>query len=186
MTQTNLSKVELAIVFGARAHIGQVRKYSGLPYIVHPIEVATICAELGGLAEDEDALCAAILHDVLEDTDVAKEEIGAMFGAAVLGLVEELTEVPVEGNRAFRKEAERIRLGEVSDTAQTIKVADLISNTRSIVKNDPDFAKVYLEEKTKLLPELCRAHIPLQICAYRQLKELKINVSDADQLALPL
>jgi (p)ppGpp synthase/HD superfamily hydrolase len=178
MTQTKLGKVERALILGTAAHVGQVRKYIPVPYMFHPVEVANICAEYGGLADDEDALCAALLHDVVEDTSIPIEDIEEEFGRRVAEFVTELTEVEVPGNRATRKEAERLRLNKVSDTAQTIKLADMISNTKSIAKHDPGFAKVYLEEKAKLLPLLDRGNRALQEYAYKQLMESKVNDAD--------
>lgn len=147
--------LDSAIAFAAHAHAGQKRKFVGTPYIVHPIEVMTIVHSI--MPDDEEALVAAVLHDVLEDTPVGKLAIGKRFGKGVLDLVVELTEVEIEGNRAARKAAECVRLAGVSAKAQTIKCADLISNTTEIVALNPKFAKVYLPEKASLLDVLTEA-----------------------------
>ena len=68
----------------------------------------------------------------------------------------ELTEKPIEGNRAKRKEFERNRLASVGTPAQTIKLADLIHNSASITEYDPKFAKVYMKEKKDLIEVLER------------------------------
>src|SRR6185369_1425098 len=68
---------------------------------------------------------------------------------------------PAYGNRAKRKEAIRLRLGMASMDAQSLKVADLISNSRSIIAYDKGFAKVYLPEKERLLDTLTKAHTTL-------------------------
>ena len=146
-----------ALSFAATAHATQKRKYTGEPYITHPIEVASIVASV----EHTDAmLCAAYLHDVVEDCDVTLEEIKEEFGAEVEDLVFWLTDPPtIKGgpNRAERKRMTRDRYSIAPAEAQTVKCADIISNTSSIVQHDPDFAKVYLSEVGALLDVLDRA-----------------------------
>jgi len=84
-----LDLVRRAYRLGARAHDGQFRK-SGEPYITHPVSVAILLADLG---MDVETLCAAILHDVLEDTPVTHEDISAQFGGSVAELVEGVTKL---------------------------------------------------------------------------------------------
>ena len=138
-----------ALLFATTAHGLQTRKYSGDFYIVHPLEVRQILVEHG--CEDEEMLMAALLHDVIEDTPFTREDIINDFGPAVTELVVELSEVLVEGNRAFRKAAERDRLALVSSRAQMVKCADFISNTRDIFNRDKGFARKYLQEKRECL-----------------------------------
>jgi (p)ppGpp synthase/HD superfamily hydrolase len=140
----------LARTFASRAHRGQVRKYTGEPYINHPVEVADIVRRHNGSPE---MIAAALLHDVVEDTDVTLDDIRREFGEAVANLVEDLTDVsrPDDGNRATRKAMDREHTARASAAAMVIKAADLISNTSSIVEHDPNFAKVYLKEKRALL-----------------------------------
>jgi (p)ppGpp synthase/HD superfamily hydrolase len=140
----------LARTFAGRAHRGQVRKYTGEPYINHPVEVADIVRRHNGSPE---MIAAALLHDVVEDTDVTLDDIRREFGEAVANLVEDLTDVsrPDDGNRATRKAMDREHTARASAAAMVIKAADLISNTSSIVEHDPNFAKVYLKEKRALL-----------------------------------
>jgi len=143
-------KLKKAIEFATKAHEGQVRKYTGEPYIVHPLEVAEIVKTV---EHTEEMLMAAVLHDTVEDTDTTIEDIEREFGSVVAQLVEELTDVskPEDGNRAFRKALDREHLAQASAQGQTIKVADLISNAASITEHDPNFAKVYMKEKALLL-----------------------------------
>ena len=98
-------------------------------------------------------VAAALLHDVVEDTDVSLEDISIKFGPDIADLVSDLTDVskPEDGNRATRKALDRAHTARASAAAKTIKLADLISNSRSIVEFDPHFAKVYLKEKALLL-----------------------------------
>jgi (p)ppGpp synthase/HD superfamily hydrolase len=142
--------VSQALAYASKAHgsINHVRKYTDEPYINHTIEVMEIVSQVPHTAE---MLAAALLHDTIEDTCVTQQDIEREFGPSVAKLVMELTDQCHEGNRAARKSAEAARLAKVSCEAQTIKLADLISNTRSIVHHDPGFAKVYLREKAQLL-----------------------------------
>jgi (p)ppGpp synthase/HD superfamily hydrolase len=153
-----MNTVERARIFATAAHaaVGQIRKYTGEPYVVHPIEVSEIVASVGGT---DAMVAAALLHDVLEDTGVTFDVLEAEFGSEVAELVLWLTDVskPEDGNRSTRKALDRQHSAAAPAEAQTIKVADLISNTRSIVAHDPNFAKVYLEEKRMLLEVLTKA-----------------------------
>ncbi len=145
----------IAADFARKAHQDQKRKYTGEPYFIHCKEIVTI---LQRYVENvtEDMICAAYLHDTIEDTTVTYEDILRTFGKEVADLVLELTDTskPEDGNRAVRKEIDRQRLAKASPAAQTIKLADLISNSRSIIDRDPDFAKIYLAEKDRLLEVL--------------------------------
>ena len=147
-----MTMVERARVFATAAHaaVGQVRKYTFEPYIVHPAEVAKIVRDAGGT---EVMVAAAWLHDTVEDTGVTIETIRAEFGVEVAELVGWLTDVsrPEHGNRAHRKALDRAHSAAAPAEAQTVKLADLIANTRSIMAHDAAFAKTYLEEKRLLL-----------------------------------
>jgi (p)ppGpp synthase/HD superfamily hydrolase len=157
MDRERMSLVDRALVFATAAHaeVGQRRKYTGEPYIVHPLEVMTLVREHGGT---EAMQAAALLHDVVEDTNVLREEISRAFGAEVAQLVDDLTEPEREGNRAARKAIECERFATISPDAQTIKCADLICNSRSIIAGDPGFAKIYLREKKAVLGVLTQAN----------------------------
>lgn len=146
-------RILAAVEFAERAHRGQVRKYTGEPYIVHPLEVAGLVASV---PMSEDVIIAALFHDVVEDTSVTLELIRKAFGDQVAQLVHEVTDVSRKehGNRATRKALDRQHLSTASVGGKTIKLADLISNTQSITRHDPDFAKVYMKEKRDLLPVL--------------------------------
>jgi len=150
-----MSLIKRAKQFAHKHHgaIDQRRKYTNDPYIVHPAAVAAIVRSVDHTPE---MVAAAWLHDVVEDTPVELGEIAQRFGAEVAVLVEMLTDVsrPEDGNRAARKAIDRAHTALASPEAQTIKLADLIDNTASIVMNDPEFAKVYMAEKRLLLPAL--------------------------------
>ena len=138
----------------ALAHHGQKRKYTEEPYIVHPLEVAD-------LVERSVPVCpwrlvaAALLHDTLEDTLLPKELIGSL-DPHLLEMVLAVTDVstPADGSRAARKQKDLEHIAMASPDAKAVKLADLISNSRSIVARDAEFAKVYMQEKRALLEVL--------------------------------
>ena len=171
-TEQSSSLVERAYLFAKAAHesIGQVRKYSNEPYIVHPAEVA----ELVRTVPHTDVMIAAsLLHDVVEDTSATIDEVQLEFGNEVASLVGMLTDVskPSDGNRAVRKQLDREHSAQASPAAKTIKLADLISNSRSIVAHDLNFARIYLAEKALLLEVLKEGDQTLWDLANRLLNE---------------
>lgn len=124
-----------AYVFSAMAHRGQVR-VSGEPYLVHPLEVARILAEL---RLDEVAIVVGLLHDLLEDTFVSEEELARQFGSTVAGLVRALTKVAsLEKSYAAREAAHaesfrRMLLASVEDIrVLLVKLADRLHNMRTL------------------------------------------------------
>ena len=156
-----------AMQFAREVHKNQVRKYTGNPYTDHLAEVAGIVATVLG---DDVSIATAWLHDCVEDQSITAQQLHREFGYSVTTSVMLLSDLE-EGTRKERKAASRIRLAAASSWVQTIKVADLISNTSSIVKHDPKFAKVYLEEKRLLLDVLTKANKGLLEIAHNQVKE---------------
>lgn len=153
-----------AMVFARTAHAGQVRKYTGNPYTDHLAEVAGIVATVDGSPE---SIAVAWLHDCREDQGVTGAEIEDRFGMRVAVGVSLLSDFET-GNRAERKAASCARLAAAPDWVQTIKCADLISNTSSIVLHDPKFAVTYLAEKRALLDAMTKADPRLRELAYQQ------------------
>lgn len=150
------SLVYKAQIYASAAHgaVGQVRKYTGEPYIVHPAEVVRILRTAG--VTDQFMLAAAWLHDVVEDTQITQRDLLTVFGPVVCILVNQLTDQsrPEDGNRAARKAIDLQHTALAHPEAKSVKLADLISNTRSIVEHDPRFARTYLAEKRLLLEVL--------------------------------
>ena len=140
--------IEQAERFALIAHGRQLRKYTNELYINHPAAVAKIVASVGGT---EEMVAAAWLHDVVEDTPVELQKIYDKFGRTVGDFVDWLTERPREGNRAARKAHYALILKNAPNEVKTIKLADLIDNSSSIIEHDPNFARVYLAEKRHLL-----------------------------------
>ena len=145
-----------AVAFASMAHAGQVRKYTGDPYIVHPIAGAKAVQELGG---DDAMVEAALLHDVVEDTDIEPIDVTLAFGEDVSILVVELTNIFTKErfpqlSRAERKARECDRLSRISDRAKLIKRCDIAHNAGSIIAHDPQFATVWLPEAAALMEVL--------------------------------
>jgi len=161
--------VEQAYIDAQKFHDGQVRKYTGAPYWTHTREVASILIRCG--IEDPEMLAAAHGHDWLEDTKAEPDYIVNTYGQVVFNLIYGLTDQVTEGNRATRKKAEAERLWKACGQVQTIKCADLSSNTADIVQHDPGFARVYLPEKRYVLDGLTRADPVVRAWAYRSLLE---------------
>ena len=159
--------INKAKMLAGKAHEGQFRKYSGLPYIVHPTEVATIVQTV---EHSEEMIAAALLHDVVEDTEYSFEDIANEVSPKVAELVKGLTDVsnPQDGNRKVRKAIDKDHLAEQNAEVQTIKLADVISNSQDIKANDPSFAKVYIEEMKALLEVMTKGDKTL----YAKAKEI--------------
>lgn len=156
------AKVEEAREFAAYYHgkAGQLRKYTGEPYIAHPAEVVDV---LQRVPHTWEMVAAAWLHDVVEDTEVTLEMIKERFGSRVAALVAMVTKVskPSDGNRAERKAIDNAHLAGADAEGQTLKLADIISNIDTIQYRDPEFAKFYLPEKRLQLEVLKDGHINL-------------------------
>ena len=158
-----------ARVFAIRAHGDQRRKYTLEPYFMHPKRVARM-VQNAGLSDE--AIAAAWLHDVLEDTDTPYSQIVLIFGRQIAEMVLDLTSPRKDtGNRAARKRVDIERLSRCGSDVQTIKVADLIDNSASIIKHDPDFAKIYIPEKRALLEVLTKADQNLRAHAWDIIKK---------------
>lgn len=173
----NLTEKQKKVLdFAKLIHGNQTRKYTGEPYYNHLINVAQLIYENGlSLLLVEIAFC----HDLLEDTGLTTKElkkelryIGYNKGQTnfISDCVRELTDVYTikaypNLNRLERKKMESNRLGDISDSSQTVKYADLIDNTLSICEHDPKFAKVYLQEKKDILSKMKNGNFDLYLMA---------------------
>jgi guanosine-3',5'-bis(diphosphate) 3'-pyrophosphohydrolase len=133
---TEVGQLLRAVLFSARKHRGQRRKdEDASPYINHPIEVAELIANVGGVG-DLPTLMAAILHDTVEDTDSTAAELEESFGREVRLLVEEVT----DDKRLLKEERKRLQVEHaphLSARAKGIKIADKICNVRDVTHNPP-------------------------------------------------
>ena len=135
-----LGKIEHAYRFASEYHRGQFRR-SGEPYINHPVEVALILAT--DLRMDEDAICAALLHDTVEDTPATKKDVAALFGQTVADLVDGVTKLTsIEVSSMDEKQALNLRkmfLAMSRDIRVVIiKLADRLHNMRTLAALPPD------------------------------------------------
>jgi len=172
-----MNKIQRAEALAAVAHHGQSRKYSGDPYIVHPIQVHQKVAEflksLGYEFPNEETEkqritmeCAAHLHDVLEDCPhISEREIVDFTDVDVLKLVKELTN-PSKGSKAsrsVRKQMDRDHLRHVSWEAKVIKLIDRTCNLGDLqLCPDNGFVRLYANESRLLLECLNGTHLVLE------------------------
>ncbi len=129
----DIAMLEAAFVFARKAHEGQFRK-SGEPFIIHPIEVAIILADLH---MDVETLCAALLHDTVEDSSTTKEEVSSFFGQQVADLVDgvtKITKLEVENLSDEQAQTFRKMLIAMSKDIRVvvIKLADRLHNMRTL------------------------------------------------------
>ncbi|MBM9594335.1 HD domain-containing protein [Roseitranquillus sediminis] len=157
--QGDVARMARAFLVAARAHIGQTRKgKAGIPYINHPAEVAELVAWAGG---DVDTVVAAVLHDVVEDSETTVAEIAEAFGPQVARLVEAMTNPPEweELPKIEMKLRQAQHMGQASAEARMIKIADQTSNLRDIAREpeawEPMAAERYLEGAGRVV-DACR------------------------------
>ncbi|MHC1729438.1 MAG: HD domain-containing protein [Syntrophobacteraceae bacterium] len=125
-----------ALRFSAEKHRNQRRKDAEkTPYLNHPVEVADVLWRIGGV-RDMPVLTAALLHDVIEDTDSQPHEVESLFGSVVCSLVLEVTDDKSLG-KSRRKELQVLHAPSLSMGAKLIKIADKICNVRDITRSPP-------------------------------------------------
>lgn len=133
MNETTLIR---AAAFAAHKHRDQRRKDAeASPYINHPIAVANLLANEAGI-RDIDVLCAALLHDTIEDTDTTAEELTAEFGERIARIVLEVTDDKALP-KAERKQLQIEHAPHMSHGAKLVKLADKISNLRDVLDRPP-------------------------------------------------
>ena len=169
----NSHKVDFeAMLLARRLHKDQKRKYTGNPYFEHLAEVVGI---VSSVAEREDVVSPEImravawLHDAIEDQNLDFSYLLELYGTNISYGVAMLSDLE-KGNRAERKALSCKRLATAPRWVQTIKCADLISNTASIRLHDPGFAVLYLKEKRALLDAMEHADPLLRDLAYSQVE----------------
>lgn len=124
-----------ATKFSTLKHQNQKRKDGKTPYIIHPISVAIILVEIGGI-DDNEILSAALLHDTVEDTDATILEIEKEFGSRVRSIVEELTDNK-QLTYSERKQLQVDHAHNLSKEATLVKIADKISNVTDVMNDCP-------------------------------------------------
>ena len=125
-----------AVAFAADKHRNQRRKDAeASPYINHPIELANVLANESSVG-DVTVLCAAVLHDTIEDTDTTSEELQAIFGPKVAAVVMEVTD-DKSLEKSVRKQRQVEHAPHISKEAKLVKLADKICNLRDILASPP-------------------------------------------------
>jgi len=148
-----------ALAKATEAHAGQVRNGSGgMPYIEHPLAVADLVAEHGF---GDEVVAAALLHDVVEDSETTVEELRQSFGEPVAGLVAVLSDDESIADYRERKREHRTRVAAVDGDALAIYAADKLTNTRLL-------RRAYAEQGEAVAAEF---KVPL---------ELKVEIWNAD------
>lgn len=177
------SFLDKAINFAVKAHGGVERRGKGFPYIVHPLEALAIVATL---TKDQEMLAAAVLHDVVEDTEYTEEDIRKEFGDRVAKLVASESDLVIEGKSESeswkdRKQFAIDRLKKLDRDGKIVAIGDKLSNARAMLMDyetlgeelwnkfhvtDPKLHKWHYEGLLNSLSELSDTF------AYREFKEI--------------
>ncbi|MFC7297045.1 RelA/SpoT family protein [Herminiimonas aquatilis] len=174
LNASELKKIKEAYRFSDEAHLGQMRM-SGEPYISHPIAVAEICADW---KLDAQAIMAALLHDVMEDQDVRKDELIERFGAPVANLVDGLSKLEkIEFQSQIEAQAENFRkmlLAMARDVRVIlVKLADRLHNMRTL-------GSMSTIKKRRIARETMEVYVPIAHRLglnniYRELQDLSFS-----------
>lgn len=155
-----------AVAFAAEKHRNQRRKDADAsPYINHPITLANVLANEGGVT-DVSVLCAAILHDTIEDTNTSVSELRELFGEKIAAIVLEVTDD--KGlDKDVRKQKQIEHAPHISFEAKLVKLADKISNLRDILSSPPadwtaERKQTYFNWASKVVAGLRGAHPNLE------------------------
>lgn len=148
-----------AWLYAEPLHRGQLRRYTGHPYVSHPFAVCKLLRRFGA---PKPLQLAGMLHDVVEDCGVSLLDIETRFSGEVADLVLGCSRVttPADGPRSVRHRIELQRIQMLSPQAQSILLADITCNCISIVRRDRAFARVYLPEKRDELQLMASASLP--------------------------
>lgn len=171
LSESDVSRIQAAFRYADDAHLGQFRK-SGEPYITHPLAVATILAEWH---LDATTICAGLMHDVLEDTGVAKIEMAEQFGIEVTEIVDgvsKLDKLRFSSNEIAQAESFRKMLLAMSRDVRVIlvKLADRLHNLRTLGVMRP-------EKRRRIATETLEIYVPIAHrlglnTVFRELQEL--------------
>jgi len=171
LTPEQLRGVEKAYKLASACHAGQMRD-EGTPYIVHPVRVATMLSTELGLYSSE-LVCAAMLHDVIEDSSVTREEVSLEFGDTVARIVWLLTKLPEVSLGSYLAAIER-----ASDIkAPVVKLCDRLDNLRFLMRSPK------AEKKRRYIKTTEQYYLPM---AARTDQYLYEELKGAIELARPL
>lgn len=169
--KTAYPRLHKAIRYAAKKHRFMDRDGDfPLPYITHPVEVVRHVRQLAGIV-DEDVLCAAALHDLLEDTDVTLADVERKFGSRVAALVAEVTRRTLSPEETVGKSPDEVwslrndelmsEIDRMSPEAKVIKLADRLSNITEALKtrSGPKLRR-YVEQTRQILQRIPRSTSP--------------------------
>ena len=174
--KTNSKLLDRAIVFATKAHSGTLRKKDGIPYILHPMEVASIA---GGITTDVEVLTAALLHDTVEDTNVTLDTIKSQFGDRVAALVASETEAkrrdrsPAETWMQRKMESLAALRNAVDPGVHVLWLSDKLANMRS-------FARQYEKEGDRMWKDYNQTDPAQQAWYYRTIEALTSDLKDTN------
>ena len=132
----DISIVTRAMEYAAEKHRGQTRKDAiSTPYINHPIALAHLLADVGGIT-DANIIAAALLHDTVEDTDATVEDIKELFGKEIMAIVIEVTD-DKSLSSSERKRLQIENAAHISQEAKLVKLADKICNLQDMLERPP-------------------------------------------------
>jgi GTP pyrophosphokinase len=142
---------ERAVAVATFAHHGQRRKYMDIPYIAHPLRVMRRVADYS--EDDVDMVCGAVLHDVLEDTEITKQQLDDLFCTYTVDYVVGMTNISKETGklRAERKKMDCERLAGCSTNIQIIKMFDRLDNLDGLYEAPSKFALLFIQESIDLI-----------------------------------
>ena len=156
-----------AIQFASKKHKGQVRRGSGLPYVMHPIMVMELVQQWKGNSKHIMELkCAALLHDTLEDTDTSYHEIEDKFGPLVASIVMELTSSEEGIKKLGKHEYLYQKMQKMSQYAFTLKLLDRLSNVIDLP------SEKYKTRTIKMLNKLMVTRIELTECQEKIIEKI--------------
>jgi guanosine-3',5'-bis(diphosphate) 3'-pyrophosphohydrolase len=166
INEDELELILKALAFAAHKHKDQRRRdVEASPYINHPITLANIlCNEAH--VKDKEVICAALLHDTVEDTDTTETELGEKFGATICGIVMDVTD-DKSLRKLERKQRQIDHAAHISDQAKLVKLADKISNLRDMADCPPagwdlDRRREYFDWAKAVIDRLRGVHGPLE------------------------
>ena len=164
--KSDYAQLLAALAFAAHKHRDQRRKdVNASPYINHPIALADVLVNEGGVEEVE-VLCAALLHDTIEDTDTTEAEVAGAFGRRIADVVAEVTDDKTLA-KAERKQLQVEHAAHISREAKLVKLADKICNLRDVADQPPkdwsmERRREYFEWAKRVVDRLRGVHPALE------------------------
>lgn len=162
----SIAAIVKAAQFAAEKHKNQRRKDADAsPYINHPLALANVLATESGI-DNPEVICAALLHDTIEDTNTTADELSALFGSKVASIVLEVTD-DKSLDKAVRKEEQVRHAPHISAEAKLVKLADKICNLRDILASPPadwsaDRKRAYFDWAARVVNGLRGVHPGLE------------------------